>query len=47
MLSAGDGVDLAAEVGKFKVTPKSDGTEWTIVVTETDAGQVGQLQQVQ
>ena len=47
VLSAADGVDLTAEVGKFKVTPKSDGTEWTIVVTETDAGQVGQLQQVQ
>ena len=47
ILKAGSGVDLAAEVEKFKVTPKSDGTEWTIVVAETDAGQVGQLQQVQ
>lgn len=47
IVKVADGVDLAAEVGKFKVTPKSDGTEWTIVVTETDAGQVGQLQQVQ
>ena len=30
VLSAENGVDLAAEVGKFKVTPESDGTQWTI-----------------
>ena len=40
ILKAADGVDLAAEVGKFKVTPKSDGTQWTIDTA-------GKLQQVQ
>ena len=46
ILKAGSGVDLAVEVGKFKVTPQPNGTQWAIVVAETDAGKVGQLQSV-
>ena len=30
ILKAADGVNLEYEVGKFKVTPESDGTQWTI-----------------
>lgn len=30
VLNAGDGVTLANEVGKFAVTPQSNGTQWTI-----------------
>ena len=46
ILNASSGVDLAAEIGKFKVTPQPNGTQWAIVVAETDAGKVGQLQSV-
>lgn len=40
VLTAGDGVTLANEVGKFAVTPQSNGRQWTI-------NESGALQQVQ
>jgi hypothetical protein len=48
ILKAADGVDLTAEVGKFKVTHESNGTQWKVVAERADDGTTtGVLQQVQ
>lgn len=48
ILKAADGVDLTAEVGKFKVTQESNGTQWKVVAERADDGTTtGVLQKVQ